>query len=59
MLKDTARRVFDDPRFEQNIRRTPQPWEAVKFLDQDTCMEYARGIVEVAERFKTALTARR
>mgnify|MGYP000920361752 CR=1 FL=1 len=59
MLKETARQVFDVPRFKQDILRTPQPWEAVKYLDQETCMEYAKGIVEVAQKFKSALTARR
>jgi tripartite-type tricarboxylate transporter receptor subunit TctC len=59
MLKDTAARVFSVPKFKEDIQRTPQPWDAVRFIDQDTIMTYAKGIVEVAERFKSVLTARR
>ena len=59
LLKDTAAKVFSVPRFKQDISRTPQPWDAVKYLDQDTCMEYAKGILEVAEKFKPQLTAKK
>lgn len=57
MLKTTAAKVFDEPSFEEGIKKTTQPWDAMRYLDQEGCMAYAKNIAEVAERFKDQITA--
>ena len=57
LLKSVAQDVFADPQLEANIRATPQPWEAVKYLDQEACAAYAQGVLDVATRFKDQLSA--
>lgn len=58
LLKETAKQVFGIPTFEAAIRKTTQPWEVIRYLDQDGCMAYAQGILEVAQKFKAQITAK-
>lgn len=59
VLRSTVAKVHAMPSLKEDIQKTPQPWEAMKFLDQDTMMAYAKGIVDVATRFREQLTAKR
>lgn len=58
LLKDTAAQVFGIPTFEADIRKTTQPWEVIRYLDQDGCMAYAENILAVAQKFKAQITAK-
>jgi tripartite-type tricarboxylate transporter receptor subunit TctC len=57
-LKSTARQVFDIPKFKEDIQRTTQPWDAVRYIDEASCTEYALALVELAQRYRSVLTAR-
>lgn len=59
LLKETSARVFAVPKFKEDINKTPQPWDVVRHLDQDTCMTYAKGIAEFAAQLKSQLTAKK
>ena len=59
LLKQTAVKVFDTPKFKEDIEKTTQPWDAMQYLDQDGCMAYAQGILEVAQKYKAQITAKK
>ena len=40
------------------IEKTGRPWEFVSFADEKTCMEAAKGVMELADRYKELLTAK-
>jgi tripartite-type tricarboxylate transporter receptor subunit TctC len=59
LLKETSAKVFGIPKFKEDIQKTVQPWDAMRYLDQEGCMEYAKGILEVALKYKTQITAKK
>ncbi|NWG75881.1 MAG: hypothetical protein HXY24_14980, partial [Rubrivivax sp.] len=59
LLKETAAKVFTMPSFKEAISKTTTPWECIKYSDQATCTEYALGLIEIAQRYKSVLTAKK
>jgi tripartite-type tricarboxylate transporter receptor subunit TctC len=57
-IKSTMRKVFDDPDYKVAIEKTGRPWEFVSFADEKECMESAKGVMELAERYRDLLTAK-
>jgi hypothetical protein len=58
-LEETAVKVFDDPLFREAYAKTGAPIESIKFGDRATCTTYALAMIELAERYRGQLTARR
>ncbi|MEL0106059.1 MAG: hypothetical protein VW802_03840 [Rhodospirillaceae bacterium] len=52
ILEDTARKVFDDPDFEKNYKKTKAPWELIKYGDRAACEQYHKDIWAVGSQFK-------
>lgn len=59
LLKETAVKVFGAPRFKEDIQKTTQPWDAMRYLDQDGCMAYAENILAEALKYKDQITAKK
>lgn len=55
ILVSTARKVFDDPEFEERYRQTGAPWEAIQYGDEAACTEYVSYMIELTERFRDRL----
>jgi tripartite-type tricarboxylate transporter receptor subunit TctC len=58
-LEETASRVFDDAAFREAYKKTGAPIETIRFGDRATCTEYALGMIDLADRFRTQLSAQR
>lgn len=58
-LKETMVKVFDDPDYKTAIEKTGRPWEFISYAGQEESMEYARNMVELANRFKPLLSAKK
>jgi tripartite-type tricarboxylate transporter receptor subunit TctC len=57
-LNETVRATFDDPDLKPAMEQAGQPWELVRYGDQERCMDYALRTAELAERFKPLLTGK-
>jgi tripartite-type tricarboxylate transporter receptor subunit TctC len=58
-LEETAKRVFEDPTFRESAERAGQPWATIRFGDRAVCTEYAQGMIELANRYRSQLSAQR
>lgn len=58
-LQETSAKVFDDADFRAALQRAGQPLETVRFGDRALCTEYAEAMIELANRFRSQLTAQR
>ena len=52
ILEETARKVFDDPEFEKNYKKTKAPWELIKYGDRAACAKYAENITKIGLQYK-------
>lgn len=59
MLKKTMLKVFEDSDYKVAIEKTGRPWEFISYANQAECMEYADNMIELANRYKTLLTAKK
>jgi len=59
MLNETARKVFDDPEFKAVYLKTGRPWEFVQYADQADCMKSTEQIAELAQRYRSLLSAKK
>ena len=59
MLKKTMLKVFDDPDYKVAIEKTGRPWEFISYASQQECMEYANNMIELANRYKKLLSAKK
>ncbi len=57
LLEQTASKVFADPVFKESYEKTGAPWEGIKFGDRAVCTEYANAMVELANQYRTVLSA--
>ena len=55
-LNETLKATFDDPKLQPAMEQAGQPWDLVRYGDQEACMDYALRTMELAERFKPLLT---
>ncbi len=58
-LDETARRVFADPSFKELYEKTAGAWAQVSFGGRDVCTKYALDMVDLANRYRPLLTAKR
>ncbi|MBI3453146.1 MAG: twin-arginine translocation signal domain-containing protein [Rhodospirillales bacterium] len=58
-LNTTARQVFSDPTFKDVYEKTAGKWEQVSYGDRAACTKYALAMVDLADRYRSLLTAKR
>ncbi len=59
LLERTARQVFDNPAYKSEYAKTGAPLETIQYGDRDTCSRYARGMIELANEYRSLLTAKK
>jgi len=59
LLEKTARQVFDNPAYKESYAKTGAPVETIHYGDRDLCTRYAKGMVELANEYRSLLTAKR
>ena len=59
LLEKTARQVFDNPKYREEYAKTGAPVETIQYGDRRLCTEYAKGMIELANEYRTLLTAKK
>jgi tripartite-type tricarboxylate transporter receptor subunit TctC len=59
LLEKTSRQVFDNPKYREEYAKTGAPAETIQYGDRKLCTEYSRGMVELANEYRTLLTAQK
>jgi tripartite-type tricarboxylate transporter receptor subunit TctC len=59
LLEKTARQVFDLPAYKEAYAKTGAPVETIQYGDRELCSRYARGMVELANEYRTLLSAKK
>lgn len=57
-LNETAKEVFKDPGLKAIYEKSVGPWEQASYGDRAVCTAYAEGMVALAERYRTLLSAK-
>jgi tripartite-type tricarboxylate transporter receptor subunit TctC len=58
LLEKTSRQVFDNPAYKEAYRKTGAPVETIQYGDRALCTRYAKGMVELAEEYRSLLSAK-
>jgi hypothetical protein len=58
LLEKTARQVFQMPAYKEAYKKTGAPVETIQFGDRALCERYARGMVDLANEYRSLLTAK-
>lgn len=58
-LEETAAKVVADPGFAAAFTKTGAPAEVLQYGDRKSCTEYALSMVDLANRYRSVLTAKR
>ena len=58
LLEKTARQVFEMPAYKEAYKKTGAPVETIQFGDRALCTRYAQGMVELANEYRSLLTAK-
>lgn len=58
VLNKTAKQAFDDPAWREAAKEAGQPLEILNYGDLEACNKYAKGMIEVARRYKDLLTGK-
>ena len=58
LLERTAKQVFDSPAYREAYAKTGAPIESIQYGDRDVCTRYAKGMVELANEYRSLLTAK-
>lgn len=59
LLEETSAKVFDDSAFRDAYAKTGAPMETIRYGNRATCTEYALAMIELANKYRPQLTARR
>jgi tripartite-type tricarboxylate transporter receptor subunit TctC len=59
LLEKTARQVFDNPAYKAAFEKTGAPVENSQFGDRNECTRYAKGMLELANEYRSLLTAKK
>jgi tripartite-type tricarboxylate transporter receptor subunit TctC len=59
LLEKTARQVFDHPGYKAHYAKTGSPVETIQYGDRQLCTRYAKSMIELANEYRTLLTARK
>jgi tripartite-type tricarboxylate transporter receptor subunit TctC len=58
-LNETAPQVFKDPAFKEAYEKSGAPWKQVSYGDREVCTKYALAMVDLANRYRGLLTAKK
>lgn len=58
-LNETAKQVFNDPAFKEVYEKTAGSWRQVSYGDREVCTKYALAMVELANRYRELLSAKK
>ena len=58
LLEKTAKQVFENPAYKEAYAKTGVPIETIQYGDRALCTRYALGMIELANEYRTLLTAR-
>jgi len=58
ILSRTAKETFDDPAWPEAAKKAGQPVELLSYGDLEACNKLAKGMVELAERYKGLLSGK-
>jgi hypothetical protein len=59
LLEKTSRQVFDNPKYKEEYARTGAPVETIQYGDRKVCDRYARGMIELANEYRSLLSAKK
>jgi len=59
LLEKTSKQVFDNPEYKKAYAKTGAPVETIQYGDRALCTRYARGMVELANEYRSLLTAKK
>jgi hypothetical protein len=59
LLEKTARQVFDNPAYKAEYAKTGSPVETIQYGNRDVCTRYAKGMIELANEYRSLLTAKK
>jgi tripartite-type tricarboxylate transporter receptor subunit TctC len=58
LLEKTSKQVVADPAFRDAFAKTGAPVEAIQYGDRAACTRYAKGMVELANEYRSLLSAK-
>ncbi len=58
LLEKTSRQVFDNPKYKEEYAKTGAPVETIQYGDRALCTRYANGMVELANEYRSLLSAK-
>jgi tripartite-type tricarboxylate transporter receptor subunit TctC len=58
LLEKTSRQVFDNPKYKEEYAKTGAPVETIQYGDRALCTRYAQGMFELANEYRSLLSAR-
>jgi tripartite-type tricarboxylate transporter receptor subunit TctC len=58
LLEKTSKQVFDNPKYKEEYAKTGAPVETIQHGDRALCTRYAQGMVELANEYRSLLTAK-
>src|SRR5687767_12149119 len=58
LLEKTSKQVFDNPKYREEYAKTGAPVETIQYGDRKVCTRYAQGMVELANEYRSLLTAK-
>jgi len=59
LLEKTSRQVFDNPKYKEEYAKTGAPVETIQHGDRQVCERYARGMIELANEYRSLLSAKK
>jgi tripartite-type tricarboxylate transporter receptor subunit TctC len=59
LLERTAKQVFDNPKYRQEYAKTGAPVETIQYGDRQVCTQYVKGMIEIANEYRSLLTAKK
>ena len=59
LLEKTARQVFENPAYKAEYEKTGAPIETIQYGDRELCTRYAKGMIELANEYRSLLTAKK
>jgi len=58
-LEKTSKQVVNDPAFKEAFAKTGAPVEAIQYGDRTVCTRYAKEMIELANEYRSLLTAKK
>jgi tripartite-type tricarboxylate transporter receptor subunit TctC len=59
VLEKTSKQVFDNPEYKKAYAKTGAPVETIQYGDRELCTRYAKAMVELANEYRSLLTAKK